>query len=105
EVRNRSRNIPWALIGGLAAVTAIYVAVNYAYVRGIGFAALQKSDLPARDVAAGWGRLASQGVSLLVMISALGAVQGMLFSGSRAVAAMGSDHGIFRRLGEWNHVA
>jgi amino acid transporter len=28
----------------------------------------------------------------------------MLFSGSRAVAAMGSDHGIFRWLGEWNHV-
>ena len=106
EVRNRSRNIPWALIGGLAAVTAIYVAVNYAYVRGIGFDALQKSDLPARDVAvaAGWGRLASQGVSLLVMISALGAVQGMLFSGSRAVAAMGADHGVFRVLGEWNHV-
>jgi amino acid transporter len=106
EVRNRSRNIPLALIGGLAAVTAIYVAVNYAYVRGIGFEALQKSDLPARDVAvaAGWGRLASQGVSLLVMISALGAVQGMLFSGSRAVAAMGADHGVFRVLGQWNHV-
>jgi amino acid transporter len=106
EVRNRSRNIPWALIGGLAAVTIIYLAVNFAYVRGIGFTAARKSDLPARDVitAAGWGQLATQGVSLLVMVSALGAVQGMLFSGSRAVAAMGSDHGIFRWLGEWNHV-
>jgi len=106
EVKNRSRNIPRALIGGLAAVTAIYLAVNLAYVRGIGFDALQKSDLPARDVAiaAGWGQLASEGVSLLVMISALGAVQGMLFSGSRAVAAMGADHGLFRRLGTWNHV-
>jgi len=106
EVRKRSVNIPWALVGGLAAVTAIYLMVNLAYVRGIGFAALGKADLPARDVmiGAGWGRVAGQGVSLLVMISALGAVQGMLFSGSRAVAAMGADHRVFRWLGEWNHV-
>ncbi|HVJ69314.1 MAG TPA: amino acid permease, partial [Caulifigura sp.] len=104
EVRNRSRNIPLALVGGLAAVTAIYVAVNAAYVSGIGFTAIQKSDLPAFDVvnAAGWGSRAAQGVSLLVMISALGAVQGMLFSGSRAVAAMGRDHASLRPLGIWN---
>jgi APA family basic amino acid/polyamine antiporter len=106
EVRNRRVNIPRALIGGLAAVTAIYVIVNLAYVRGIGFAALGKADLPARDVvtAAGWGRLAEQGVSLLVMVSALGAVQGMLFSGSRAIAAMGADHSIFRPLSVWNRM-
>ena len=106
EVRNRSRNIPLALVGGLAAVTAIYVAVNAAYVTGIGFVALQQSDLPAYDVvnAAGWGSVASQGVSLLVMVSALGAVQGMLFSGSRAVAALGNDHSSLRPLGVWNEI-
>ncbi len=104
EVRDRSRNIPRALIGGLAAVTLIYVLVNWAYARGIGIQQLRESGLPARDVvlASGWGETAAAGVSVLVMISALGAVQGMLFSGSRAVAAMGADHGIFRALGRWN---
>ncbi len=104
EVRNRSRNIPRALVGGLAGVTLIYLAVNYAYVHGIGFDGIRQSSLPARDVAiaAGWGEWAGRGVSVLVMISALGAVQGMLFSGSRAVAALGADHAAFRGLGRWN---
>jgi basic amino acid/polyamine antiporter, APA family len=104
EVKNRARNIPRTLIGGLAAVTVIYVTVNWAYVCALGFEQARQSNLPAYDVmtAAGWGPLAGKGVSLLVMISALGAVQGMLFSGARAVAAMGADHSLFRRLGAWN---
>ena len=103
EVRNRSRNIPKALVGGLAGVTLIYLAVNADYVHGLGFNAIGQSALPASDVVQkAWGQTAAQGVSLLVMISALGAVQGMLFSGSRAVAAMGQDHRVFRSLGVWN---
>src|SRR5208282_5011836 len=35
EVRNRRRNLPWALLLGTAAVIAIYLLVNVAYLVGL----------------------------------------------------------------------
>ncbi len=37
EVRDRRRNMPLALVGGVAAITAIYLAVNAAYLVALGF--------------------------------------------------------------------
>ena len=50
EVRDRRRDIPRALFGGLAVVTLIYLAINFAYLRVLGFAGAQASSTPAADV-------------------------------------------------------
>jgi amino acid transporter len=39
---------------------------------------------------------------VLVMISALGAINGLTFTSSRIYAALGSDHSIFARLSRWH---
>lgn len=100
EVRDRRRNLPLALVGGVAAVTLIYLAVNAAYLAALGFDGASASQTPAADaLATALGTRASQLASLLVMISALGAINGMIFTGSRVFAAFGRDHRLFHWLG------
>jgi len=103
EVRNRRRNIPLALILGTAGITVVYLLVNAAYLWGLGFEGVRGSSAPAADVArlsAGeWG---SKAISLLVMLSALGAINGLIFTGSRIYVSLGADHRIFAFLGRWN---
>jgi amino acid transporter len=100
DVRDLNRNLPLALLGGVGGVTLIYLAVNAAYLAALGFDGAQQSYAPAADaVAAAAGPVAAQWVSGLVMISALGAINGMIFAGSRVFAAFGTDHRLFAWLG------
>jgi amino acid transporter len=103
EVRDRRRNLPLALILGTAAVTVLYLLVNLAYLAGLGFEGVVNSSAVAADVlglALGeWGAAA---MSLLVVISTLGALNGMLFTSSRIFAEMGADHPLLAPLGQWN---
>ncbi|HVW38469.1 MAG TPA: amino acid permease, partial [Pirellulales bacterium] len=103
EVRNPQKNIFRALILGTCAVTLIYVLVNAAFLHALGFDGLQQADAVAADVARlGAGDWGAKGVSLLVAISALGAVNGMIFTGGRIYYAMGKEHRWFRLLGHWS---
>jgi amino acid transporter len=103
EVRDRRRNIPRALILGTAGITLIYLLVNGAYLAGLGFEEARKSSAIAADVLrlplGDWG---SNAMCLLVMISALGAVNGLIYTSSRVYATLGSEHSIFALLGRWH---
>jgi basic amino acid/polyamine antiporter, APA family len=102
EVRNRSRNLPLALVGGVAAITVIYLAVNMSYL-ALGFDGARRSVTPAASLLeAAAGPIGAKVVSGLVMISALGAMNGMILSRSRIFAAMGEDHRVFAWLGGWH---
>lgn len=100
EVRHPKRNLPLALLGGVGGVTLIYLAVNAAYLGALGFAGARQSTTPAADaVAATMGTFGAGLVSALVMISALGAINGMIFAGSRVFAVFGEDHRLVAWLG------
>jgi len=103
EVRQRRRNMPLALILGTAGIALIYLLVNGAYLLGLGFEGVRASSAPAADVAklamGDWG---AKAISLLVMLSALGAINGLIFTGSRVYASLGADHRVFALLGRWN---
>ena len=103
EVRNRQRNIPLALICGTAGVTVIYLLVNQAYISGLGFEGAQLSREVAADVLKllPWA-YGEQAMCILVMVSALGAVNGLIFTSSRIYATLGSDYSLFAKLGQWN---
>jgi len=106
EVRDQRRNLPRAMLLGLAAITAIYLAVNAAYLAVLGFESARQSATPAADAlqrAVGpWG---AKAISLLVMVSALGSMNGTILTGSRVYATVGEDHRMFRWLGRWNRRA
>lgn len=109
EIHDAKRNVPKSLLIGIGLISGIYLLVNFAYLQGLGFAAIRESGTPATDVIAnskllsptirGWS---VQAIAVLVMLSALGAVHGLIFTGSRLYAALGSDHGLFEKLGRWH---
>ncbi len=103
EVRDPQRNIPKALLFGIGGITLIYLLVNAAYMFGLGFDGTRDSGAPAakllETMLGDWG---SKSMSLLVMVSALGAVNGLIFTGSRIYASLGEDHRMFAVLGRWH---
>jgi amino acid transporter len=100
EVRDGRRNIPRALLLGVAGITLLYLLVNAAYLWALGFDGARQSETVAADVL---GRLlgpfGKKAMCLLVMVSALGAINGLIFSGSRVYSSLGGDHPIFAWLG------
>jgi len=103
EVRDVRRNMPRALLLGTLGITVIYLLVNGAYLWCLGFDGVRSSPTPASDVLhTVFGERSARGMSLLVMVSALGAVNGMIFTGSRVSAGMGADHRLFALMGRWH---
>jgi amino acid transporter len=100
EVKNPNRNIPLALILGTLGVTVIYLAVNAGYLSGLGgFRGAQEAGEVAADVLSllPWD-FAEKAMCILVMVSALGAVNGLIFTSSRIYSTMGSDYSLFHPL-------
>lgn len=103
EVRDRSRNIPRSLMLGLGLIALLYVLVNLAYLRALGFEGLRKSGRPAADAfAMALGPSAGRIMSLLVVVSALGGLNGLVLAVSRVHATVGADHALFAWLGHWS---
>ena len=103
EVKRPKRNIVRALVIGTVAVTALYVLVNGAFVHALGYEQMVASQAVAVDtVATAFPNVAGRAVSILICISALGTVNGMVFTGARISYALGADHRAFRPLGQWH---
>jgi basic amino acid/polyamine antiporter, APA family len=88
---------------GIVVVMLIYLAINLAYLNALGFTAARQAQTPAADVlmiAIGpWG---GRFISILVMLSALGAINGMILTGSRIYAVWGADYPALAWLNTWN---
>lgn len=103
NVRDRNRNIPRALLLGIGIITGCYLLLNAAYLATLGFEGLRGSFQPASDaMKAVFGRRGEQAISVLVMVSALGSVNGLVFSVARLHATVGEDHRLFSLLGRWS---
>jgi basic amino acid/polyamine antiporter, APA family len=103
EVRNPRRNIVRALVLGTASVTALYLLVNGAFLHTLGYSGMAKSGAVARDaVGTILPNTGANLISALVCISALGAVNGLIFTGARISYALGTEHRTFRLLGRWS---
>ena len=106
DVREPKRNMPRALALGTLLIAGLYILVNAAFVSSLGFAGLRGSRTPAADVLGLWlGNRGVTGMSLMVMVSALGAVSGLILAGCRLHASVGADYRIFAWLGRWNCAA
>jgi APA family basic amino acid/polyamine antiporter len=103
EVREPERNIFRALLLGTGAVMVIYLLVNAAFIHALGLAGIATSKAVAADVLGlKLGAFGATAISLLVVISCLGTVNGMLFTGARVFYALGTHHPTLRWLGRWN---
>ncbi|MBD2770590.1 APC family permease [Iningainema tapete] len=102
EVRDGKRNMVRVLLGSIAIITAIYLLINFAYLRGLGLGGLAASKAPAADLMrSSLGENGARFVSILVGVSALGAANATIFTGARTNYALGRDFPIFSWLGRW----
>jgi basic amino acid/polyamine antiporter, APA family len=105
EVRDPRRNLPRALLLGTAIVTLAYLLMNAAFVFGLGFEQARQSKAIAADVLLrALGPVGAKLMSVLVLISALSAMNGLIFTGSRVYGAVGSDYSALAWLGRWQRL-
>ncbi len=99
EVKDPRRNVPRALIIGTVAVIAIYMLANFAYLSVMSVDEIRTSKLVAADVAF---RLVGAGgvtfVSLTVMLSTFGTLNGTLLTSPRVFFAMADEGLLFKKL-------
>jgi APA family basic amino acid/polyamine antiporter len=101
EIREPRRNLPLALVLGMAAVTLVYVAMNvvYLYAMPVGdmIATPRIGEAAAARLFGDWG---ARAMSLAVLVSVFGCISATVISGPRVFYAMARDGLFFRRLAE-----
>jgi basic amino acid/polyamine antiporter, APA family len=102
EAKNRTRNIPLALILGSLIVTAIYILINIAYLVGLDAAQLQDKRCATYLVDHFWPGYGARAMNTLIVISSLGAINGSIFTTARIYWAFGADHRLFGTLSHWS---
>ncbi|HWK11878.1 MAG TPA: amino acid permease, partial [Vicinamibacterales bacterium] len=108
EVRDPGRNVPVALIGGMAIVMVIYCTANLAYFYALPFGEVVTANstrfrdaLPVATKAAQtvFGDSGGRVISLAFILSALGALNGATLTGARVPYAMARDGVFFSKVG------
>ena len=109
EVRDPDRNLPRALIGGMLVVLTIYLLVSFAYVYALPVEQIITSNstafptaLPVATKAAQTflGPLGSRLISIIFIVSTVGALNGGILTAARVPYAMARDGLFFSRLGD-----
>jgi len=106
EVRNRERNMVLALLVSIGIVTVLYVLVNVAYLKGLGYHAMARSDAVAADLLKiVWGGTGEKVISIMIAIAALTSVNGSMIVGARSNYALGRDWPLLGFLGRWDEAS
>jgi basic amino acid/polyamine antiporter, APA family len=103
ELRDLKRNMVRSLLWSIGIITSIYLAINIAYLQGLGLEAMATSkavgaELMRRAV----GTPGAWFLSLLIAISTLGAMNATIFTGARTNYALGKDFSRLSFLGDWH---
>jgi APA family basic amino acid/polyamine antiporter len=95
EIKDPQRNVPRALIGGILALTSIYLIVNVAYLSALSIDEMRGvTRIGERAATAMVGASGATFVALTVVVSTFGCNVAALLAGSRLLFAMASD-GVF----------
>jgi amino acid transporter len=99
EVKDGSRNLPKVLIFGTLIIIALYLLANAAYLAVLPIEQIRQSKLVAADVAETlMGAPGVAFVSVAVMISTFGTLNGSVMTGSRVLFATAADGLLFRPI-------
>ncbi len=97
EVKDPRRNLPRGIVLGTLAVIVIYLLANIAYLSVLGIEEIRTARLVAADVAERlMGPIGVTFVSLTVLVSTFGSVNGSMLTGPRIFFAMADDKLFFR---------
>ncbi len=105
EVKRPGRNIPRGIFFGITIIILLYLSINYAYVKVVGFNQLGTTRGVASVMAAHvFGPAAGKVLSILLFLSVLAYVNVLLMSNPRVMFAMSEDgvlpHFFARKMGQ-----
>ena len=101
EVKNPKRNIPLGLLYGTLIVIALYVVINLAYLYVMPIEEIARSPLVAAAAAEKiFGHYGGSIISIAVIVSTFGAVNGSLMASARVPFAMAHSKMFFKWLGK-----
>ncbi len=103
EVVHPKRNLPLSLFLGTAAVSLIYLATNYVYLRTLTLEAIASAPEDRVGTLAAQVLMGSGGltfVNVAILISTFGCTNGLILAGARVYYAMARDGLFFRRVAE-----
>ncbi|MET4579067.1 APC family permease [Ottowia thiooxydans] len=103
ELRGSRRSMLHALGISLALITVLYLAVNLAYLYGLGIQGMAKSEAVAADLLrVAFGRTGETMISIAVAVAALTSINATMIVGSRTNFAVGRDWPALHALGRWH---
>jgi len=98
EVKNPGRNIPLSLVFCMLIVISIYLFINFVFTYTLGIGAMGNSLLVASDSASIFlGEKGAALVSIIILISLLGANNGFILTSARINYAMARDKLFFQQ--------
>jgi APA family basic amino acid/polyamine antiporter len=101
EIKNPQRNILFALGFGIATVMAVYVLANMAYLRVLSIHEIATSTHVGADTASrALGSMGGTLVSLIILLSIIGSLNGAILTCPRVYFAQAQDGLFFRRFAE-----
>ena len=101
EIKNPKRNLPFSLIAGTIIITLLYVLTNIVY-----FVALPVEEtvgvvrIAEKAASSLLGSTSAGLLSIAVLVSVFGALNGCIFVGPRVYYAMAADNLFFRKVAE-----
>ncbi|MBK7981283.1 MAG: amino acid permease [Ignavibacteriae bacterium] len=101
EMKNPQKNIPLGLLYGTLIVMAVYVIINIAYLYILPIDVMKKSPLVAASaMELIFGQSGASVISIAVIISTFGALNGSILASARVQFAMAKDNLFFNYLGK-----
>jgi APA family basic amino acid/polyamine antiporter len=101
EVRDPARNLLRSLIIGMTAVALLYILANVAYLRIMTVQQIAATERVGADMATRTlGSIGGTFVSLTVLLSVVGAINGCILTAARIPFAQARDRLFFARFGE-----
>ena len=99
EVKNPRRNVPLAMVLGVLAVGAIYIAMNLTYMYALPLKEIAAHETIAHAAAAAlFSPQAAVWLSLMIAVSCFSAAATCTLSGARVYLAMAQDGVFFKRM-------
>lgn len=105
EMKDERRGITLALLLGMTVVTMLYLFANWAFLRGLGFHGLAKSQAPAADLMLrAFGPTGQVAIVAAVSITSVTVINALLIAGARTTYAAARDTPGLARFSTWHAV-
>jgi basic amino acid/polyamine antiporter, APA family len=105
EMRDAKHGITRALLIGMSVVTALYLVVNWAFLRGLGLQGLAHSNAPAADLMLlAFGKPGQYLIVAVVAVTSITVMNAIMIAGARTTYAAARDTGALRSLAQWHEV-